>query len=48
MLRFSFIVYVIDPGFVKQNSFNPRTGMASLVVVPVSLHHMEGRSKRGP
>jgi pre-mRNA-splicing factor ATP-dependent RNA helicase DHX16 len=29
------IVYVIDPGFVKQNSFNPKTGMESLVVVPV-------------
>lgn len=30
------VVYVIDPGFVKQNSYNPKTGMASLVVVPVS------------
>lgn len=30
------VVYVIDPGFVKQNSYNPRTGMESLVVVPVS------------
>lgn len=29
------VVFVIDPGFVKQNSYNPRTGMASLVVVPV-------------
>lgn len=29
------VVYVIDPGFVKQNSYNPRTGMASLTVVPV-------------
>jgi hypothetical protein len=29
------IVFVIDPGFVKQNSYNPRTGMSSLVVVPV-------------
>ncbi|KAL2872264.1 putative mRNA splicing factor RNA helicase (Cdc28) [Aspergillus lucknowensis] len=25
------IVYVIDPGFVKENVFNPRTGMESLV-----------------
>jgi len=36
------VVFVIDPGFVKQNSYNPRTGMSSLVVVPVctrdSLH----------
>ena len=31
------VVFVIDPGFVKQNSYNPRTGMSSLVVVPVSL-----------
>jgi pre-mRNA-splicing factor ATP-dependent RNA helicase DHX16 len=30
------VVYVIDPGFVKQNSYNPRTSMESLVVVPVS------------
>ena len=30
------IVYVIDPGFVKENLFNPRTGMESLVVTPCS------------
>lgn len=29
-------MYVIDPGFVKQNNYNPRTGMASLTAVPVS------------
>jgi len=29
------VVFVIDPGFVKQNSYNPRTGMSSLIVVPV-------------
>ena len=33
------VVFVIDPGFVKQNSYNPRTGMSSLVVVPVSVHY---------
>ncbi len=36
------VVFVIDPGFVKQNSYNPRTGMSSLTVVPVSpvtLHY---------
>lgn len=33
------VVFVIDPGFVKQNSYNPRTGMSSLVVVPVSTTH---------
>ena len=32
------VVFVIDPGFVKQNSYNPRTGMSSLVVVPVSAN----------
>jgi pre-mRNA-splicing factor ATP-dependent RNA helicase DHX16 len=30
------IKYVIDPGFCKQNSYNPRTGMESLQVTPVS------------
>ncbi|EGD94713.1 mRNA splicing factor RNA helicase [Trichophyton tonsurans CBS 112818] len=30
------IVYVIDPGFVKESVFNPRTGMESLVVTPCS------------
>lgn len=30
------IIYVIDPGFCKQNHFNSRTGMESLVVVPIS------------
>jgi pre-mRNA-splicing factor ATP-dependent RNA helicase DHX16 len=29
------IVYVIDPGFCKQNNYNPRNRMQSLVVVPV-------------
>lgn len=30
------IKYVIDPGFCKQNSYNPRSGMESLQVTPVS------------
>jgi pre-mRNA-splicing factor ATP-dependent RNA helicase DHX16 len=30
------VVFVIDPGFVKQNTYNPRTGMSSLVIVPAS------------
>jgi hypothetical protein len=29
------VVYVIDPGFAKQKTYNPRTGMESLQVVPV-------------
>ena len=31
------VVYVIDPGFIKQKTYNPRTGMESLIVVPVSI-----------
>ena len=30
------IKYVIDPGFAKQNSYNARTGMESLVVAQYS------------
>ena len=30
------IIYVIDPGFNKQNSYNAKTGMESLIVTPVS------------
>jgi len=43
------IVYVIDPGFAKQNSYNPRTGMESLVVTPVakaSANQRAGRAGR--
>lgn len=30
------IIYVLDPGFCKQKSYNPRTGMESLTVTPCS------------
>ncbi|THH11649.1 hypothetical protein EW145_g518 [Phellinidium pouzarii] len=40
------VVFVIDPGFVKQNSYNPRTGMASLVVVPCSRASANQRAGR--
>ncbi|MBW0530860.1 hypothetical protein O181_070575 [Austropuccinia psidii MF-1] len=40
------VVYVIDPGFVKQNSYNPRTGMESLVVVPCSRAAANQRAGR--
>ncbi|KAH8914597.1 P-loop containing nucleoside triphosphate hydrolase protein [Atractiella rhizophila] len=40
------IVYVVDPGFVKQNSFNPKTGMSSLVVTPCSRAAVEQRAGR--
>ncbi|KAJ3050520.1 hypothetical protein HK097_008539 [Rhizophlyctis rosea] len=46
------VVYVIDPGFTKQNSYNPRTGMESLIVVPcsrASANQRKGRAGRvGP
>lgn len=40
------IVYVIDPGFCKQNSYNPKTGMESLLVVPVSRAGAKQRAGR--
>lgn len=40
------IVYVIDPGFCKQMSFNPRTGMESLIVVPISKASANQRAGR--
>ncbi|KAF3438116.1 hypothetical protein FNV43_RR20872 [Rhamnella rubrinervis] len=46
------IKYVIDPGFVKMKSYNPRTGMESLLVTPISkasAMQRAGRSGRtGP
>jgi HrpA-like RNA helicase len=32
------IYYVIDPGFVKQNAYDPKLGMDSLVVTPSWKH----------
>ncbi|KIY65918.1 putative pre-mRNA splicing factor [Cylindrobasidium torrendii FP15055 ss-10] len=40
------VVFVIDPGFVKQNSYNPRTGMSSLVIVPCSRAAANQRAGR--
>ena len=31
------IVYVVDTGFCKLNTYNPRTGMESLIVTPVCV-----------
>ncbi|KAG0645164.1 Pre-mRNA-splicing factor ATP-dependent RNA helicase cdc28 [Hyphodiscus hymeniophilus] len=46
------IVYVIDPGFEKQNVFNPTTGLSQLVTVPcsrASANQRKGRAGRvGP
>ena len=40
------IVYVIDPGFVKENVYNSHTGMESLVVTPCSRASANQRSGR--
>ena len=40
------IVYVIDPGFNKQKSYNARTGMESLVVTPISKASANQRAGR--
>ena len=45
-LTINGIVYVIDPGFVKQKLYNPRTSMESLVVVPISRASANQRAGR--
>lgn len=35
-LTINGICFVVDTGFCKQKSYNPRTGMESLIVTPVS------------
>jgi len=40
------IYYVIDPGFVKQNVYNPKTGMDQLVVTPISQAQAKQRAGR--
>jgi pre-mRNA-splicing factor ATP-dependent RNA helicase DHX16 len=40
------IVYVIDTGYVKENVYNPATGMSNLVVVPCSRASANQRSGR--
>ncbi|WVN85394.1 uncharacterized protein L203_100540 [Cryptococcus depauperatus CBS 7841] len=40
------VVYVIDPGWVKQNNYNPKTGMSSLVVEPISRASAQQRAGR--
>lgn len=39
-------MYVVDPGFVKQNVYNPRTGMESLMIVPCSKASVNQRAGR--
>ncbi|XP_025907984.1 pre-mRNA-splicing factor ATP-dependent RNA helicase DHX16, partial [Nothoprocta perdicaria] len=40
------IVYVLDPGFCKQKSYNARTGMEALVVTPCSKASANQRAGR--
>lgn len=40
------IKYVVDPGLVKMKVFNPKLGMETLQVVPVSLANAQQRSGR--
>jgi pre-mRNA-splicing factor ATP-dependent RNA helicase DHX16 len=40
------ICYVIDIGFAKQKSYNPRTGMESLIVTPISKAAANQRAGR--
>ncbi|WVQ84120.1 hypothetical protein IAT38_006265 [Cryptococcus sp. DSM 104549] len=40
------IYYVIDPGFAKQNAYDPKLGMDSLVVTPISQAQARQRSGR--
>jgi ATP-dependent RNA helicase DHX8/PRP22 len=40
------IYYVVDPGFVKQKIYNPKAGMDSLVVTPISQAAAQQRSGR--
>lgn len=40
------ICYVVDTGFCKQKSYNPRTGMESLIVTPISRAAANQRAGR--
>ena len=45
-LTINGIVYVIDPGYCKQKSYNPRTSMEALTVVPISKASADQRAGR--
>lgn len=51
-LTIDHIYYVIDPGFSKQNAYDPKLGMDSLIVTPISqaqANQRKGRAGRtGP
>ncbi|CAA7022960.1 unnamed protein product [Microthlaspi erraticum] len=39
-------LYVVDPGFAKQNVYNPKQGLESLVITPISQASAEQRAGR--
>ena len=45
-ITIDLIYYVIDPGFVKQNAYDPKLGMDSLVVTPISQAQAKQRAGR--
>ncbi|KAJ0959813.1 hypothetical protein J5N97_000477 [Dioscorea zingiberensis] len=40
------IFYVVDPGFAKQNVYNPKLGLDSLVITPISQASAKQRAGR--
>ncbi|KAI7991103.1 putative pre-mRNA-splicing factor ATP-dependent RNA helicase DEAH5 [Camellia lanceoleosa] len=40
------IYYVIDPGFTKQNVYNPKQGLDSLIITPISQASAKQRAGR--
>ncbi|KAL4798672.1 P-loop containing nucleoside triphosphate hydrolase protein [Aspergillus venezuelensis] len=40
------VYYVIDPGFFKQNTYDPKLGMDSLIVTPISQAQAKQRAGR--
>ncbi|KAB2612655.1 pre-mRNA-splicing factor ATP-dependent RNA helicase [Pyrus ussuriensis x Pyrus communis] len=46
LLNIDGIFYVIDPGFAKQNVYNPKQGLDSLVITPISQASAKQRAGR--
>lgn len=45
-ITIDYITYVVDPGFVKQTAFDPKLGMDSLLVSPISQAQANQRAGR--
>jgi ATP-dependent RNA helicase DHX8/PRP22 len=45
-ITIDYIYYVVDPGFVKQNAYDPKLGMDSLVITPISQAQANQRAGR--